>query len=184
MPLMMKTLHLWFLRDIRDLRKPHSDRRKRDHQHGKIQMLYWNKRCQRTRASEQMSPRFWAKRQKVKPSETFINKFSDERNLRDFHLKHYHMSAAQFKKKKTHLDIPGNFKNYYQHVVKTCPFCNSIKPRPERSHVSGLRAEEFGDLIFRRQNLWILDCIGWCYISFDSISMSEYFSIRSNFQTS
>ena len=109
MPLMMKTLHLWFLRDIRDLRKPHSDRRKRDHQHGKIQMLHWNKRCQKTRASEQMSPRFWAKKQKVKPSETFINKLSDERNLRDFHLKHYHMSAAQFKKKTTHLDIPGNF---------------------------------------------------------------------------
>ena len=33
-------------------------------------------------------------------------------------------------------------------MVKTCPFCNSIKPRPERSRVSGLRAEEFGDLIF------------------------------------
>ena len=32
--------------------------------------------------------------------------------------------------------------------MKTCPFCNSIKPRPERSRVSGLRAEEFGDLIF------------------------------------
>ena len=29
--------------------------------------------------------------------------------------------------------------------MKTCPFCNSIKPRPERSRVSGLRAEEFGD---------------------------------------
>ena len=35
-----------------------------------------------------------------------------------------------------------------QHVVKTCSFCNSTKPRPDRSPVSGLRAEEFGDLIF------------------------------------
>ena len=43
-----------------------------------------------------------------------------------------------------------NFKVYdlYQHVVKTCPFCNSSKPRPDRSRVSGLRAEELGDLIF------------------------------------
>ena len=32
--------------------------------------------------------------------------------------------------------------------MKTCPFCNSIKPRPERSRVSGLHAEEIGDLIF------------------------------------
>ena len=37
---------------------------------------------------------------------------------------------------------------FYQHVVKTCPLCNSVKPRPERSRVSGLSAEEFGDLIF------------------------------------
>ena len=33
-------------------------------------------------------------------------------------------------------------------MVKTCPFCNSVKPRPEISRVSGLRAEEFGDLFF------------------------------------
>ena len=33
-------------------------------------------------------------------------------------------------------------------MVKTYPFSNSIKPRPERSRASGLRAEEFGDLIF------------------------------------
>ena len=32
--------------------------------------------------------------------------------------------------------------------MKTCPFCNSTKPRPDRSRVSGLRAEEFGNLIF------------------------------------
>ena len=32
--------------------------------------------------------------------------------------------------------------------MKTCPFCNSTKPRPDRSRVSGRRADEFGDLIF------------------------------------
>ena len=92
-----------------------------------------------------------------------INKLSDERNLRDHHLKHYHMSTAQFKKRTTYLDIPEKVYDFYQHVVKTCPFCNSTKPRPDRSLVSGLRAEEFGDLIFLdhgstnnwRQNLWI-----------------------------
>ena len=76
-----------------------------------------------------------------------ISKLSDERNLRDVHLKHYHMSTAQFKKRATHLDIPGTFYDL-QHVVKPCSFCNSIKPRPERSRVSGLRAEEFRYLIF------------------------------------
>ena len=58
------------------------------------------------------------------------------------------MSTAQFKKKTTHLDIPGRVYDLYQHVVKTCPFCNLTKPRPDRSRVSGLRAEEFGELIF------------------------------------
>ena len=67
---------------------------------------------------------------------------------RDLHLKHYHMFTAQFKKRTTHLDIPGKVYDLYQHVVKTCTFCKSTKPRPDRSRVSGLRAEEFGDLIF------------------------------------
>ena len=90
-------------------------------------------------------------------------KLSDGRTLRDLHLKHYHMSTAQFKKRTTHLDIPGKVYGLHQHVVKTCPFCNSRKPRPDRSRVSGLRTREFGDLIFSdrrstknwRQNLWI-----------------------------
>ena len=60
-----------------------------------------------------------------------ISKLFEERNLKDFHLKHYHMSTAQFKKITTHLDIHGNFSYVYQHVVKTCTFCNSVKPRPE-----------------------------------------------------
>ena len=77
-----------------------------------------------------------------------INKVSDERKLRDLHLKHYHVSTAQFKKRATCLDLPRKVCDLYQHVVKTCPFCNATKPRPDRSRVSGLRAEEFGDLIF------------------------------------
>ena len=70
-----------------------------------------------------------------------INNLSDERNLRYLHLKHHHMSTAQFKKRTTYMDIPGKVSGLYQHVVKTCPFCNSTKPRPDRSRVSGLRAE-------------------------------------------
>ena len=46
------------------------------------------------------------------------------------------------------MDIPGRIYNLQQHEVKTCSFCNSIKPRTERSRVSGLRAQEFGALIF------------------------------------
>ena len=53
-----------------------------------------------------------------------INKLSEEHNLKDLHLKHFHVSTAQFKKRTTHLDIPGRICDLYQHVVRTCPFCN------------------------------------------------------------
>ena len=94
-----------------------------------------------------------------------INELLDERNLRDLHMKHYHMSISQFKKRTTYWDLPRKVYDLYQHVVKTCPFCHSTKPRPDRSRVSGLRTEEFGDLIFLDHGstkigdnkLWIFD---------------------------
>ena len=70
-----------------------------------------------------------------------INELSHVRNLRDLHLTHYQTSSAQFKKRTTHLDIPGHFYELYQHVVKMCPLCNSTKPRLDRPLVRGLRAE-------------------------------------------
>ena len=65
-----------------------------------------------------------------------INKLSDVRNLKDLHLKHYYMSAAQFQKRTIHMDIPGKVYDFYQHVVKTCPSYESTMPRPDRSRVS------------------------------------------------
>ena len=59
---------------------------------------------------------------------------------------HFHR-RTQFKKRTTHLDISGSIYDLYQHVEKTCPFCKSTKPRPDRTRVSGFRAEEFGELI-------------------------------------
>ena len=112
-------------------------------------------------------------------------------SLRNLHLKHYHMSVAQFKRRTNHLDILGMIYDLHHHVVKIHPFCKSTKPRPDRSRVSGFRAEEFGELIFLdhgstkwRQNLWISYCLGWSDITFDSISMPKYVSIGSCFQSS
>ena len=80
--------------------------------------------------------------------QNIVNKLSDVGNLKNLHLKHEHMYSAQFKKRSTHLDIAWKVYDLYQHVVNTCPLCNSTKPRPDRSRVSGLRADEYGDLIF------------------------------------
>ena len=51
-----------------------------------------------------------------------INKLLNVRNLKDLHLKHYHMSSAQFKKRTTHLDIPGKVYDLHQHVVNLVHF--------------------------------------------------------------
>ena len=67
-----------------------------------------------------------------------INRLSDVRNLKGLYLKYYLKSSAQFKKRTTHLGILVKVYDLYQHVVKTCPFCNSTKPRPDRSQVRGL----------------------------------------------
>ena len=73
-------------------------RRRKDAQYGRIQLLHWNKRCQGTRVSEQRMPQFWAAKQKV------VGRAKLEGHL---HLKHHHMSTAQFKKRTTRLNIPG-----------------------------------------------------------------------------
>ena len=92
-----------------------------------------------TRVSDEKKSRYWAEIPDGEALRNIIYKLSGERNLRDLHLKHYHMSTAPFKKRTTHLDIPGIMVyDLYQHVVKTCPFCNSTKPSPDRSRVSGI----------------------------------------------
>ena len=79
--------------------------------------------------------------------QNIINQLSDVENLRDLNLKHYHMSSAQFRREQLTWIFLERFMTFCQHVVKICPFCNSSKPRPDRSHVSGLRAEKCGDPI-------------------------------------
>ena len=163
-------------RDLRDLLRPHRDRRKRDHQYGKIQLKKLEPEVSKDSREQAEDTSTLCKKAEGEALRNIMNKLSDERNLKGLDLEHYQMSISQFKKRTTHLDIPGRIYDLCQHVVKTCPF----------------QAAEFGDLIFLdhgsakigHKNYWILDCIGWCCISFDSISMQEYFSIRSNFKTS
>ena len=64
-------------------------------------------RYPKTRASEQKILQFWEEKAEGEALRNVISRLSEERNLRDLHQKHYHMSTAQFKKRTTHLDIPG-----------------------------------------------------------------------------
>ena len=58
------------------------------------------------------------------------------------------MSTLQFRRRTSHLGLPQRIYDKYDNIVKTCEYCNRHKPAPQRSRVSGLRAENFGDLIF------------------------------------
>ena len=103
-----------------------------------------------------------------------ISKLSEERNLRDLHLKHYHTSTAQFKERTTHLDIPGKIYDLYQHVVKTGTFLQFRKTETgkiSRERTSSRRIWRPHLLISWvgkdcTQNLRISDYSGWSHITF------------------
>ena len=144
----MTTLNLWFLRDLRDLLRPHSDRRKRT-----TNMAGSN--CYTgTRGVKGLA----------QPSRGCLN--FGQRGRKSTPPEHYQpvVRRAQLEgpsPENTTLCPPRSsrrgpliwilleeFMTSINTVVKTCTICNSVKPRPERSRVSGLRAENFGDLIF------------------------------------
>ncbi len=76
------------------------------------------------------------------------NKLKDPAELLKLHLKHYHMSTDQFKKRTSTLQIPKEIYQKYDEIVKKCDACQRTAPTPSKSRVSGLRSEIFGDLLF------------------------------------
>ena len=120
----------------------------KDFQSGESRLPPWNKMCQELRVDRPEDVSSVGTHSDCQALQKIINKLSDVRNLKDLHLKHYHMSSAQFQKRTTHLHILGKVYDFFQHVVKTCSSCNWTKPRPDRTRVSGPKAEECGDLNF------------------------------------
>ena len=68
--------------------------------------------------------------------------------LLKLHLKHYHMSSDQFRKRTSALKIPEEIYQNYDLIVKQCETCQGVKKGPSRPKVSGMRSEVFGDLTF------------------------------------
>ena len=68
--------------------------------------------------------------------------------LYKLHLKHYHMSLEQFKRRTSALRIPDHIYVKYDNVVKQCETCQKSKVAPSRSRISGMRSEVFGELTF------------------------------------
>ena len=68
--------------------------------------------------------------------------------LYKLHLKHYHMSTEQFRRRTSALKIPEEIYQKYDLIAKECDVCQKIKKGPSRSKISGMRSEVFGDLTF------------------------------------
>ena len=75
-------------------------------------------------------------------------RLSKRTELLKLHLKHYHMSSAQFRRRTSELYLPEGIYRMYENVVKECEICQKTKPAPPRSRFSGVRAKEFGDVVF------------------------------------
>ena len=72
----------------------------------------------------------------------------NEKELYRLHLKHSHMPLDQLKRRTSHLKVPKEIYDMFDSMVKKCETCISLKDKPSRSKVSGLRADFFGDLVF------------------------------------
>ena len=83
---------------------------------------------------------------------TSLKKLHERLNHKDellkLHLKHYHMSARQFQLRTSELKLPAHIHNMYKDICDKCETCQKHEPAPTRSRISGLRATEFGDLVF------------------------------------
>ena len=77
-----------------------------------------------------------------------LEKLNDEVELYKLHVKHYHMSPAQFRRRTSMLGLPGEIYDKYDRIFRTCRVCSTSVPTPPRARVAGLRASSFGDLIF------------------------------------
>ena len=75
-------------------------------------------------------------------------RLSKRTELLKLHMKHYHMSSAQFRRRTSELYLPEGIYRLYDSVVKECETCQKTKPAPPRSRFSGVRAREFGDVVF------------------------------------
>ena len=77
-----------------------------------------------------------------------LEKLNNDVELYKLHVKPYHMSPAQFRRRTSMIGLPGEIYDKYDRIVKGCRVCSASVPKPPRARMPGLRASSFGDLIF------------------------------------
>ena len=77
-----------------------------------------------------------------------LQRLEDKVELYKLHVKHYHMSPTQFRRRVSMLKLPDSVLEKYESVVRNCRVCNTSVAPPPRARVSGIRASCFGDVVF------------------------------------
>ena len=76
------------------------------------------------------------------------DKLQSPTELLKLHLKHYHMSTEQFKRRTSALKLPKEIYDKFDQITKSCDTCSTARIAPSRAKVSGIRSEVFGELTF------------------------------------
>ena len=77
-----------------------------------------------------------------------IKRLDDKVELYKLHVKHYHMSPTQFRRRTSMLNLPDCIYEKYEEVYNKCRVCSMSVAPPPRAKISGIRASVFGDVIF------------------------------------
>ena len=77
-----------------------------------------------------------------------LRKLEDSVELYKLHVKHYHMSPTQFRRRTSMLGLPDSVYEKYEDMYNKCRVCSTSIAPPPRARVSGIRATNFGDVIF------------------------------------
>ena len=77
-----------------------------------------------------------------------LRKVEDSVELYKLHVKHYHMSPTQFRRRTSMLGLPVSVYEKYEDMYNKCRVCSTSIAPPPRARVAGIRATNFGDVIF------------------------------------
>ena len=77
-----------------------------------------------------------------------LRKLGDSVELYKLHVKHYHMSPTRFRRRTSMLRLPDSVYDKYEDMYKKCRVCSASIAPLLRVRVSGIRATNFGDVIF------------------------------------
>ena len=77
-----------------------------------------------------------------------LRKLEDSVELYKLHVKHYHMSPTQFRRRTSMLGLPDSVYEKYEDMYNKCRVCSTSIAPPPSARVSGIRATNFGVVIF------------------------------------